>query len=238
MKTKILSFINEKWIPTIRNDNSGVGLTFEHLINIDENQKEEPDYHKIEIKTSRKKSKYPIGLFSCALEGEGEKVINNFIRKYGYHDKKFPKQKILNINIYSKKNEREKTRFYFKLNVDKKNKKVYIKVYNMFDELIDKSYYWTFVTIRQKLYRKCSRIALIEADNKYICGKEYFKYNKVTFYEAKDFDSFLNAIENDKVGVSLGTSTYKDGPRKGELHIHGFDFFINKKDFKEIFDEF
>ena len=56
--------LNKGWVPTVRKGSTGIGATFESLMGISENQKSEPDYKGIEIKTRRSSSVYFTTLFN------------------------------------------------------------------------------------------------------------------------------------------------------------------------------
>ena len=52
--TKLKGVYEKGWIKTLRAGDTGVGFTFETLIEIQANSSKEPDFKGIEIKTSRK----------------------------------------------------------------------------------------------------------------------------------------------------------------------------------------
>ena len=56
LNNKFNSIKNMGWIQSIKKGSSGIGLTFEHLIGINENEFEIPDFNGIELKTKRSKS--------------------------------------------------------------------------------------------------------------------------------------------------------------------------------------
>ena len=46
---------NMGWVSSIKKGSAGIGLTFEHLIGVNENEFEIPDFNGIELKTKRNK---------------------------------------------------------------------------------------------------------------------------------------------------------------------------------------
>lgn len=59
----------KKWIKSIVNNTSGVGLTFEYLLGKLPDSMFFPDYYGIEIKCTTRFSRYPITLFTKAFDG-------------------------------------------------------------------------------------------------------------------------------------------------------------------------
>lgn len=233
---KIKSLINNKWVKTIRSGSTGVGATFEYLLGIKENNSVEPDLKRIEIKTKRLNSITSTCLFSCAPEGEGENVIKHLVNLYGYNDTTYKEKKKLNTFMYCYNNKKTPGDYNFRLHVDYDNKRLNILVSNKNGEKVDENIFWTFATLRQCLYRKCTRIAFIEADSKFLFGVEHFKYKNVKFYELISFDRFLKLIEENIICVAINTSIFKSGPREGELHDHGTNFRIYSRDFEKLFE--
>lgn len=233
---KIKSLINNKWVKTIRPGSTGVGATFEYLLGIKENKNSEPDLKRIEIKTKRLNSITSTCLFSCAPEGEGENVIKRIVNLYGYNDTTYENKKKLNTFMYCYINKKTPGDYNFRLHVDYVNKRLNIRVSNKNGEKIDENIFWTFATLRQCLYRKCTRIAFIEADSRFLFGVEHFKYKNVKFYEIISFNRFLKLIEENVICVAINTTIIKSGHREGELHDHGTNFRIYPRDFEKLFE--
>lgn len=111
-------FINIKrrgWIESIRKGNNGVGLTFEHLLGIPQNELEIPDYNGIEIKTKRMSSRSYIILFSSTPTGPNYHESEIIKNRYGYPHKLLPQYNVLNNSVYANRINKIGCKFYFKL---------------------------------------------------------------------------------------------------------------------------
>src|SRR5574344_982858 len=84
------------YVPAVNNYNSGIGLTFEKLLGLSNNDLEIPDYNGIEIKTRRAYSKSFITLFNATPDGEYLFQIKRIKKKYGYYDMQEYKYKVFN----------------------------------------------------------------------------------------------------------------------------------------------
>ena len=119
-------FINIKqkgWIKSIRKGNNGVGLTFEYLLGIQQNELQIPDYNGIEIKTKRMSSRSYLILFSCTPTGPNYHELEIIKNMYGYPHKLLPQYKVLNNSVYANRENKIGSNFYFKLDVDRISKK-------------------------------------------------------------------------------------------------------------------
>ncbi|MCH5167580.1 MAG: hypothetical protein J1F35_06805 [Erysipelotrichales bacterium] len=234
---RIKSLINNNWIKTVRPGSTGVGATFEYLMNIKENKSTDSDLKRIELKTKRVNSKVSTCLFSCAPEGPGENIIKRISALYGYRDEEYHDKKRLTAFIYNSYKSKGKTNYQFRLNVNYDSRTLNLIVYDKNGVIIDDKIYWTFATLRQCLYRKCTRIAVIEAESRFLYGVEHFKYKSLKIYELISFNKFLKLIEENIICVAINTTIYKSGPRIGELHDHGASFRLYFRDFEKLFNK-
>ena len=129
--------------------------------------------------------------------------------------------------------------FYFQLEVNREFKKVYLKVYDLNEKLVEKDVYWDFDDIEEKLYRKLKFLALFKADSKkdHIDKCEYFKYVSVTFYKLKDFDTFLNLLEDGVIRLNFKLNIKTSENKIGQIHDHGTSFDILEQDIIKLYDE-
>lgn len=70
LKEKFLEIKNQKWIKSVNNSTSGIGLTFEKLLGKERESFEIPDYNGIEIKTHSSTSDSYITLFNATPDGD------------------------------------------------------------------------------------------------------------------------------------------------------------------------
>ena len=168
LKRKFINIKDKGWIKSIRSGNTGIGMTFEYLLGIEENNLEISDYNGIEIKTKRNYSNSYTTLFNYTPEGKHYHEIERLKNIYGYPDKDNKNYKILNNSIYSNIRTWIGTKYQFKLNVDKVNQTIYLCIFDSEGTLIEKNVYWDFDIIKEKLYRKVKTIAFISALRKFI----------------------------------------------------------------------
>ncbi|MEG1987183.1 MAG: MvaI/BcnI family restriction endonuclease [Bacilli bacterium] len=211
------------WIKSKGKGNSAIGRTFEYLLNKEEDSFEIPDFAGIELKTTRKVTNQNIGLFNANPDGtylfEAERIRMN----YGYPSecKRF---KIFCTSIYAHQIHLIKQN-NFEIKVNYKEEKVVLHISKP-NLVVDDTTFWSFDLLKEKLERKLNYLALVEAKYMVIDSIEYFKYEKMTIYKNVNFNSFINLIDNGKVGVSFKMSAFKSGARYGQVHNHGTGFTI------------
>ena len=157
---------NKGWIKSVNKYNNGVGLAFESLLGIQSNELEIPDYNGIEIKTRRVGSESYITLFSCKPEGKYYHEVERIKDTYGYPHRVLKKYKVLNNSVYGNKKNIIGNKYFFELEVCKKENKVYLLIYNKKGDLLERDVYWDFDTLKEKIERKLNYLALIKAYSK------------------------------------------------------------------------
>lgn len=246
MKKEILDlyekFVDIKergWIKSIKNGNNGVGLTFEHLLGIQQNELEIPDYNGVvEIKTKRKTSCSYIILFSCTPTGPNYHEVEMIKNRYGYPHKLLPQYKVLNNSVYGNRKNKIGCNFYFKLDVDRVSKKIYLIVYDKNKIEIEKSTYWDFDILEEKLNRKLKNLAVIKAYSKKEEFIEWFKYSDFQVYSLKSFDKFIELIEKGIIRLNFKLNIKTKGEKLGQIHDHGTSFDILEKDIPKLYNKY
>lgn len=224
------------WIKTVRPGNGGVGRTFEHLLNKEEENFEIPDYYGIEIKTKRCYSKSYTCLFSMTPTGKHYHEVKRLRDKYGYPDTIEKKYQVLNNSIYCDKKTSIGIRYYFMLKMHRKEERIYLYIFDIHGQLIENDVYWDFDVIQEKLYRKLKILAFVKASSKFLHKEEYFKYYKMTIYVLKDFETFLSLIEQGIIRITFHISVFRSGKRQGEIHDHGTTFDIQERDLLKLYN--
>ena len=102
--------------------------------------------------------------------------------------------------------------------------------------MLENKIYWTFTTLKDKLYRKVKTIAFVDAIRKNIKKEEYFKYYKMTIYTIKSFDDFIDLLENGVIRITFKISVFRDGLKKGKIHDHGTGFDIEEENLLQLYD--
>ena len=152
---------NKGWIPSVNKSTGSIGITFEKQLGREQNSSFLPDFEDIEIKCSSKYAYYPITLFTSALDGPSTTELIRITEKYGYFDKVYTDKKILYAFLSCKKKYLANSNYYFKLELDYKDEKLYILVYDIDNNLIEKKAYISFKTIYKHLNTKLRKLALI-----------------------------------------------------------------------------
>lgn len=231
---KFLEIKEMGWISTYRNGYTGIGYTFEKLLGKDEDALCAPDFYGIEIKTHRSTSNSYITLFNYNPVGECSYELKRIFSKYSYLHTKNKKIRSLNANIYCNYIKDVGVNYKFSLDVDENEKKIYLLVFDRLGNLIERKSYWTFDTIKYKLYKKLRYLALIEADSKFINGREFLYYNNMNLYILKSFNAFIRLIKSSRIRVSFlisGSLDYNEC-----INSHGTSFSIKKDNLELLFE--
>lgn len=225
-----------EYVKSVRKGNTGIGATFEYLLGKEEENFSIPDYYGIEIKTRRSYSKAYITLFGAVPTGACYYEVKRLRDTYGYRDPKDVNLKQLNVEIFANKLSKAGIKYYFELKVDRSFEKIFLYIYDRKKNLIDRSTYWDFDILKERLYGKLQVLALIKAWTNWIGGCEYFKYYKMNIYILKNFDCFIDLIERGIIKIDLKIGSYHDQKRYGMVSSHGVSFCIKEDDLLYLFD--
>lgn len=221
----------EGYVPFNGKGSRAVGTLFERLIGKEDDELPIPDYEGIEIKTKYVDGEHrEVGLFCCVPDGYIDS-LKDLINTYGYPDHIDPTLKAFNC-IFNAKDIRRVGNYFFKINVDKKNKKVILEIYNRQGVIIDNTVSWTFDILKEYIERKLQYLAFIEADRYWNGSQVYFWYNKITFYKLTSFERFIELFEKGHIVVKILLQTVRDGNKKGKIHNSGPSFAID--DFEHL----
>ena len=233
LKQKFEEIKEMGWIKSFRKGNTGIGYTFEKLLGKEEDALCIPDYKGIEVKTHRSSSKSYITLFNYNPIGDSSYELKRLFNKYSYVHSKNKNIRALNADIFCDYIKDVGVNYKFSLKVDDRDQRVYLLVFDRLGIFVEKKSYWTFDTLKDKLFSKLRYLAYVEAESKYINGIEYFKYNKIIFYILKDFDVFINLIKIGKIKVSFLVSGLVGDD---DINSHGTSFSIKKENLNLLFD--
>lgn len=224
------------WIKNENKSWGSVGLTFEKQLNKKADSMFFPDYLGTEIKCTTLNSKYPLFLFTLAFDGPSFPEINRLVENFGYPDKDFPDKKILFETINSKNIQNHKNKYNFKLEINYEEEKIYLCVYDSFQNLIEKESFVYFDSIKNHLTVKLNKMALIFAANKVINKEKYFHYYRMEIYKLKNFNTFLNLLEKEIIEVDLIARINKSGKDIGRYRNKNLVFKIKKEDIWKLFN--
>ena len=237
LKTNFEKIKSIGWIKTKRNGSTGVGYTFEKLLNLEENSLEIPDYNSIEIKTQRIKSNSYVSLFNAAPDGNCLFSIEKLRNNYGYPDKVLKIYKVIHCDIFGDRLKNLGSKYKIKLKIDWINQEIQAVILDNCLQIANNEISWSFTLLKEKLLRKMNYLAFIRADNKFINDVEYFKYTQLNIYKLKSFDKFVELIEKGIIKVTIKIGVVRYGEHKGKTDNHGTGFSISRQDLTKLYDE-
>jgi len=231
--------ISEKgYIKGIYNNSASIGRTFENELNLGMNKESVPDYNGIEIKTRRTYSKSMITLFNAVPDGDKPLELRRLRDRYGWPYRRDKKYKALYAEVFGNIMKFAGIKYQYKLDVNRKDEKIYLCIYDKEGNLYEKEVYWSFEYLKNKLLNKLKVLALIEVWPNKIDDWNYFKYYKINFYLLKDFESFIHLIEIGKVKLTIKIDIYTDEENYGKMYDHGCGFSISANDINLLFNNF
>jgi hypothetical protein len=222
------------FIESHRTNNTGIGKTFEDLVNVVENNKQEVDYlNELELKSSRELSNSMVTLFTKSPSHPPQ--ANTLLRlKFGKDENG---SKILHTTIPGDKFNTFLEKYGFKLEIDEKEKKIYILIKDLkTDTIIDFVCYYTFEDLKKIVEKKCKNIAFVTAKIREEKGKEFFHFEKAMLLTGLTFDKFLKAIKEGDILYDIRIGVYGGGKNKGKTHDHGSGFRIKKERIQKVFN--
>ena len=228
---------NKGFIKSTTKSFGGIGLVFEKELGKQSDAMFFLDYHGIELKCISEKSKYPLYLFTAAFDGPRFPEINYIVQKYGYYDKDYPNQKVLYELVNSRYARKPRGEYSFKLDINPVDEKIYLKVYNKENKLVDKSSFVYYDTIRDHLLLKLKTLAVIKGEIKRDSDYPEYKYKEITLYHRRDIHVFWFLLSKGVIEVTLISRISKSGDDSGRYRNKNLVFSINKKEIKRLFKE-
>ncbi|MBQ3021153.1 MAG: hypothetical protein IJD92_02875 [Bacilli bacterium] len=225
----------KRWIEGVTLGNGNIGLTFEKEIGKKIDTNYTPDYEDIEIKCTTRYSRFPISLFSLAIDGPSNKEIIRLNQTYGNYDKDFKEKKTLIRKIRVNELSDLNKKYYLSLCLE--GEKLFICVYNKNKVLIEKKAYVELENIRKHLLIKLKNLAIIKASKKILNNIEYFRYYEIQLYELKNFYTFKNLLKNGLIEVSIISRISKSGDNKGRYCNKNLVFQIKKDNIEKLFNK-
>ena len=226
---------NKGWIKSISKSFGSIGLTFEKELGKRADSMYFPDYYGIEVKCTSRFSRYPLYLFTLAFDGPTFPEIDRIVDKYGWYDKDYHDKKVIFAKIYYNFKNIINEKYKFKLDFDDSKEKLYLCVYNLEDELIEKKSFVYIESIYNHLKIKLSTLAIVYASIKKINNEKYFRYYKMNLYKIISFEKFIELLEKDIIKVSLISRMNKSGVDAGRYRNKNLVFQIDKNKIETLF---
>ena len=224
----------KRWIKGVGRSWGDIGLTFENEIGKRADSEYKPDYGDIEIKCSSRYSEFPLYLFTISFDGPTDSEISRLVEKYGYYDHDFPDKKVMFRKITKEINELNKYNFMF--DVDRKEEKIYLCIFDGNGELLERESYINFNKLKEHIETKIKKIAYIRASIKRNNGINYYRYYSINLYNFKGFDTFLKLIEENDFHIELISRIGKSGIFKGKYKNKNIVFSLPKDKIEKLFD--
>ena len=222
------------FIESHRTHNTGIGKTFEDLVNVVENNKQKVDYlEELELKSSRELSNSMVTLFTKSPSHPPQ--ANTLLRlKFGKDENG---SKILHTTVPGDKFNTFLEKYGFKLEINEKEEKIYIIIKDLMSgTIIDFVCYYTFEDLRKIIEEKCKNIIFVTAKIRKENGKEFFHFEKAILLTGLTFEKFLKAIKEGDIFYDIRIGVYGIGKNKGKTHDHGSGFRIRKNKIAHVFN--
>lgn len=222
------------FIESHRTNNTGIGKTFEDLVNVVENNKQEVDYlNELELKSSRELSNSMVTLFTKSPSHPPQ--ANTLLRlKFGKDEEGL---KILHTTIPGDKFNTFLEKYGFKLEINEREKKIYIVIKDLnTNSIIDFVCYYTFEDLKKIVEKKCKNVVFVTAKIRKEKEKEFFHFEEAILLTGLTFDKFLKAIKGGDILYDIRIGVYRTGTLKGKTHDHGSGFRIKKERIANVFN--
>jgi hypothetical protein len=235
-KNEFYRIKNLGFVKSNRIHNTGIGKTFEDLLGILENNSRNPDFLDFEIKSQRFLTGSKVTLFTKSPTFPLK--VNSLIRdKYGNSYKHNVNLKRIHTSVYGDKFNNYLNKYSFKLNVNKRSKKVYILIKDKITDLVlENNIYYAFSDIQESL-RKLNNLAIVFANCKIENGTEYFHYTGARVFINLNFNKFINMIISGQIQYDIRIGSYKSGENIGKPHDHGSGFRIGKNNLINLYEK-
>ncbi len=225
------------WLEARGRGTSQIGITYELLLGKEPENFEWPDFYGIEIKTHTKNSykSRPLSLFRATPDNTFFEV-KRLVNEYGIQDRNNPEFKSFYLNVSCCRRNRLANGYQYQLVLDRKNEELALNIYDTNGILVDSKVRWSFKMLEEKLMRKLSYLAYVQAEKKIENQSTYFKYDLPILYRLRGFETFLSLIEKSVVFVTFSVGVYKGNYRYGEIYDHGTIFRIYPNKLPYLFE--
>jgi hypothetical protein len=223
--TSYRNICNEGWKKTHRSGDTGIGKTLEDLLDITENNKDQPDFGEYELKSARINSNSMLTLFTKTPKPRG--AAKNLRDNFGYYRDGNPNnEKILHTTL--------STENFVMIADTGKQLKIHYESnkISIIDNNQEEYGYWFIEDLQQAFERKYkNKLVYARAQSRGAGSQEEFKYTDAYILSGFDYNTFVSLIEQGKIYIDLRIGQYPDG----RTHDHGTAFRIKEKDRPKLF---
>ena len=221
---------------SLRSGTTGIGYTFETLLNKQEDSSYHPDFKGIEIKTQLGYTKSALTLFTLTPIKNNDRSTKYILENFGYPDKNNKGFKTFKGDVFYNKNNLIAYKYIFKTKIDYKRKILRLIILNCDFEVINESIYWNLSDIKERLFTKLNYLAYIKGYPYKKDNEIYYKYTNINIYKLKDFNIFLELLKKDIIYIKFNISIFKNEKRYGQIQDRGTAFLIKNSNLNDLFD--
>ena len=228
----------QRYVKGVNNNNiNSCGITFEKLIGKNTDSMFFPDFKDIEIKCKQRFSRYDLNLFTLTFDGPNLFESNYILETYGSNDNMFFNKKELFVNLKYKEKVFVDRKYYFELDSDDEKEMIFVNIYDNDSKLLEKRCFIFYSSIKNRINVKLRKLALIRASKRKIGFNLYFRYYKISCYELKAIDNFIDMIKKGVIKLSIVLRFSKSGFEKGKQKNKNMVFSINQDKIEEIYNK-
>jgi len=208
------------WIKTHRSGNTGIGKTLEDLLEIPENNLQEPDFGEYELKSGRKNSS---SMLTIITKSPQPAKSNTYLRlKYGYSSEAYDNnEKVLHSTLNATSFTRiAGTGHELKIGFDNNN--IFLQSRTDIENI-----FWPKEELKRKFESKIkNKIVYVKADCRNSGLNEEFHFDEAYLVYGFSYERLVELIEQGKIYIDLRIGQYPDG----RTHDHGTGFRIREVD--------
>ncbi len=230
----LIPIVSKCPVKSISKNNNEFGLMVEKMLRINSNELPVADYNGIELKCHKKNSIYSLKLFSCNFESDNlfelEYIFNKLSTRYST-------RRTFNHSFFANKYSYINSNVLSRLEVDYENEKINLCFFDNEKNVINNSCFWPFHLIKRRINIKLNHLCIISYITLYRSSEKYYQIKNIDFYSIKNFDTFIQLINDGIIFISTSISTVEK--KNGEIGIynHGIGFCIDYKNIQKLFDQ-
>jgi len=202
------------WMRTHRAGPTGIGKTLEDLLGIEENNIAGPDNEKFELKSTRKKTKSMLTLFTKSPLPKG--VNNKILQRFGYPSSDGKKR--LETTIKTGEFNTIKGKPGFKVAL--RDNRLYLISAKSDEDLA----YWEKETLKRAFEKKYPGLVYVKAESRGRGVNEEFLFDEAYFLENFSFKNFILLTQKAVILTDIRIGQWPDG----SSHDHGTGFRIQQ----------
>ena len=159
------------------------------------------------------------------------------MKKYGYVDKIYKDKKIIAAYLSCQHKYFLNKQYFFQLELNNEKQKLYLCIYDINQNLIEKQSFIYYKTIARHLNVKLKKLALIYGRKKYENRENFFQYYQMELYHLKELAVFMELLNKGIINVSLISRINKSSNHGGKYKNKNLVFSIKRENIPLLFDK-